>query len=99
MMFRDLTEQRKLEKRIRESKRSLEAIFDGIQDHLSLQTPDYKILRVNRTVAENYKTSFQELIGRKCYEVYFQRTVLCEKCPVSVTLETKKPASFIMKIS
>ena len=99
MIFRDLTEQRKLEKKIRESKRSLEAIFDGIQDHLSLQAPDYKILRVNRTVAENYKTSFQELIGLKCYEVYFQRTLLCEKCPVSVTLETKKPASSIMKLS
>jgi PAS domain S-box-containing protein len=99
MIFRDLTEQRKLEKRIRESKRSLEAIFDGIQDHLSLQAPDYKILRVNRAVAENYKTSFQELIGRKCYEVYFQRTLSCEKCPVSVTLETKKPASSIMKLS
>jgi PAS domain S-box-containing protein len=99
MIFRDLTEQRKLEKKIRESKRSLEAIFDGIQDHLSLQAPDYKILRVNRTVADNYKTSFQELIGRKCYEVYFQRTLPCEKCPVSVTLETKKPASSTMKLS
>jgi len=99
MIFRDLTEQRKLEKKIRESKRNLEAIFDGIQDHLSLQAPNYKILRVNRAVAENYKTSFQELIGRKCYEVYFQRTLLCERCPVSVTLETKKPASSIMKLS
>src|SRR4030043_1562939 len=99
MIFRDLTEQRKLEKKIRESKRNLEAIFDGIQDHLSLQAPDYKILRINRAVAENYKTSFQELIGRKCHEVYFQRTLLCEKLPVSVTLETKKPASSIMKLS
>src|SRR4030042_1626756 len=99
MIFRDLTEQRKLEKKIRESKRNLEAIFDGIQDHLSLQAPDYKILRINRAVAENYKTSFQELIGRKCHEVYFQRTLLCEKCPASVTLETKKPASSIMKLS
>jgi len=98
MIFRDLTEQRKLEKKIRESKRSLEAIFDGIQDHLSLQAPDYKILRVNRTVAKNYKTSFQELIGRKCYEVYFQRTLPCEKCPVSITIEMKQPATSIIKI-
>jgi PAS domain S-box-containing protein len=36
MIFRDLTEQRKLEKKIRESKRNLEAIFDGIRDELSL---------------------------------------------------------------
>ena len=75
MIFRDLTEQRKLEKKIRESKRNLEAIFDGIRDQLSIQSPDYRILRVNRAVVENYKTSFKELIGRKCYETYFQRTL------------------------
>ena len=98
MIFRDLTEQRKLEKKIRESKRNLEAIFDGIRDQLSIQNPDYQILRVNRAVAENYKTSFQELIGRKCYETYYQRTLPCEKCPVSVTIETKQPASSIMKL-
>ena len=55
IIFRDLTEQRKLEKKIRESKRNLEAIFDGIRDQLSIQTPDYQIFRVNRAVIENYK--------------------------------------------
>ena len=98
MIFRDLTEQRKLEKKIRESKRNLEAIFDGIRDQLSIQAPDYQILRVNRAVVENYKSSFRELIGRKCYEVYFQRTLPCEKCPVSVTIEKKQPATSIIKI-
>jgi PAS domain S-box-containing protein len=99
IIFRDLTEQRKLEKRIRESKRNLEAIFDGIQDKLSIQSPDYQILRVNRAVIENYKASFKELIGRKCYETYFQRSLPCEKCPVSMTIETRQPASSIMKFS
>jgi len=97
-IIRDLTKQRKLEKNIRESKRNLEAIFDGIRDRLSIQAPDYQILRVNRAVAENHKTSFQELIGRKCYEAYFQRTLPCEKCPVSLTIETKHPGSSIMKL-
>jgi PAS domain S-box-containing protein len=98
MIFRDLTEQRKLEKKIRESKRNLEAIFDGIRDQLSIQTPDYKIFRVNKAVTEKCKTSFNELINRKCYEAYFQRTLPCEKCPVSVTFNTKQPANSIMKI-
>jgi len=99
MIFRDLTEQRKLEKKIRQSKRNLEAIFDGIRDRLSIQTPDYQIFRVNRAVIENYKLAYKELIGRKCYEVYFQRTLPCENCPISVTIETKQPASSIMKLS
>jgi PAS domain S-box-containing protein len=99
MIFRDLTEQRKLEKKIRESKRNLEAIFDGIRDRLSIQTPDYQIFRVNRAVIENYKLAYKELIGLKCYDVYFKRSLPCENCPISVTIETKQPASSIMKLS
>jgi PAS domain S-box-containing protein len=99
VIFRDLTEQRKLEKKIRESKRDLEAIFDGIQDRLSIQAPDYQILRVNRAVIEKYHITYQELIGRKCYEAYHQRSLPCEKCPVAITIETKKPASSNMRIS
>ncbi len=98
VIFRDLTEQRKLEKKIRQSKRNLEAIFDGIRDQLSLQGPNYQILRVNRAVIKNHHTTFNELIGKKCYEAYYQRTHPCDKCPISVTIETKKPASSILKI-
>jgi PAS domain S-box-containing protein len=99
LIFRDLTEQRKLEKKIRESKRNLEAIFDGIRDQVSIQAPDYRILRVNRAVVENYQITFEKLINRKCYEAYFRRSEPCERCPVSVCIETKQPASSIMKLS
>ena len=98
VIIRDLTKQRKLEKKIRESKRDLEAIFDGIRDQLSIQTPDYQILRVNKAVVENCKASFKDLIGRKCYETYFQRPLPCEKCPVSMTIETRQPATSVIKI-
>jgi PAS domain S-box-containing protein len=99
MIFRDLTEQRKLEKKIRQSKRNLEAIFDGIRDRLSIQAPDYQILRVNRAVVENYRTTFEKILSQKCYKAYFQRSQPCEKCPVSVTIATKQPATSIMKSS
>jgi PAS domain S-box-containing protein len=99
VIFRDLTEQKKLEKKIRQSKRNLEAIFDGIPNRLSIQTPDYQILRVNRAVIEEYHTTYQELIGKKCYEAYYRRSLPCEKCPVAVTIETRQPASSMMKIS
>ena len=98
VIFRDLTEHRKLGKRIRQSKRNLEAIFDGIRDQLSLQGPNYQILRVNKAVTENHHTTFNDLIGKKCYEAYYQRSLPCEKCPISVTIETKQPASSILKV-
>jgi len=98
VIFRDLTEHRKLEKKIRQSKRNLEGIFDGIRDQLSLQSPNYQILRVNRAVIENYHVTFKELIGKKCYEAYYQRPGPCENCPISTSIETKQPASSILKI-
>ena len=98
VIFRDLTEHRKLEKKIRQSKRNLEGIFDGIRDQLSLQSPNYQILRVNRAVIEKYHVTFKELIGKKCYEAYYQRPGPCENCPISTTIETKQPASSILKI-
>lgn len=97
MIFRDITGKRKLEKKIIESKRNLEAIFDGIGDQLSIQSPDFQILRVNKAVTERYSATFHELIGRKCYEAYYQRTSPCEGCPLSVTLDTRQPASAILK--
>jgi PAS domain S-box-containing protein len=99
VIFRDLTEQRKLEKNIREAKMNLEAIFDGIRDQLSLQDPHYQILRANRSVIETCNTTYRDLIGRKCYEAYYQRSAPCERCPVAVTIQTKQPASSILKIS
>jgi PAS domain S-box-containing protein len=98
VIFRDLTEQRVLEKKIRESKRSLEAIVDGIQDHLSLISTGFQILRVNRAVIEFYHTDFKELLGKKCYEAYYQRSSPCDRCPVSMTIQSKEPHSSIMKV-
>ena len=98
MIFRDLTEQRVLERKIRESKQSLQAIFDAIRDQLSLQSTDYRILRVNRAVVETYHTDYRSIIGRKCYEVYFGRQAPCEGCPLAVTFRTKGPATLLMKI-
>jgi len=99
MIFHDLTQQRKLEKKIRESKRNLEAIFDGILDQLSIQSPEYTILRVNKAVIKHYSTTYEALIGKKCYEAYYQRDIPCEKCPLTITLETKQPSSSILKLS
>ena len=96
--FRELTEQRRIEEKIRESKKSLENIFDGIRDLVSLQNPDLDILRVNRPLATTYQSHFKDLIGKKCYAVYYQRSIPCERCPVLATLKTKQPSSSVMAL-
>ncbi len=98
-ILRDLSEQRRLEKKIRQGKMNFQAVFDGIQDRLSIQTPDYRILGVNKAVMDHHRTHENELIGKECYEAYFHKVQPCEKCPVAVTIETGQPASSILKIS
>lgn len=98
MIFRDLSAQRLLERKIRESKRNLQAIFDGIRDPLSLQSLDYEILRVNRAVVEAYHSDYRSMIGRRCFEAYFGRECPCEGCPLKVTFRTRQPATTLMKL-
>ena len=47
---------------------------------------------------EHYHTKYNELIGKRCYEAYYQRIQPCEKCPVSVTIQTQQPSFSVMKI-
>jgi len=96
--FHDLTDQRKLGKKIQESKKSLESIYDSIQDQLSLQNLNFEILRVNKPVIAAYQCTFKDLIGKKCFEVYYRRSSPCERCPVAATIKTKQPACTIIQI-
>jgi len=75
-----------------ESKRKLEGLFNSIADLITVQDKEYRIVMANRAVFGLLKRSPQEVIGRKCYEVYHNRNAPCENCPVSKTIQTKGPA-------
>ena len=77
---------------------NLNAVFDAIRVQISIQAPNYQILCVNRPVIENHRTTYEELIGRKCYEAYYQRVLPCERCPAAVTIQTHQPSFSIMEI-
>jgi len=77
---------------------NLNAVFDAIRVQISIQAPNYQILCVNRPVIENHRTTYEELIGRKCYEAYYQRALPCERCPAAVTIQTHQPSFSIMEI-
>ncbi len=98
-IFRDLTEQKKLEKNIRDSKMNLEAIFNGIRDQITIISPDYKILRVNKASVDFHKKDYQDLIGENCYTIYYGRTSPCDDCPASLTIEKKQPNSSTITLS
>lgn len=70
-------------------------LFNNNQDGICLLDTELNIICVNNTMHDwyGYKTSFE---GKKCYEVYHNRTEPCDQCPTIKTLETKKSASLFV---
>jgi signal transduction histidine kinase len=73
------------------SKNKLEAFFDGITTPISLQDINYNIVTVNYAATRYFKKSYNHLIGKKCYSVYFGRSRPCEGCMAQDSLYAQLP--------
>ena len=81
----DITERKQAEEALRAEEKFLEDIFNSIQDGLSILDQDRTIIRVNPAMKKFPHT--EPLVGRKCFEVYHNRSEPCEICPATTTLE------------
>lgn len=76
-----------------------EKTFDAISDFVSVLDKDFKIIRVNRALAEFLKQSPDALVGRNCYEVMHGNDSPWDGCPhekmmqgkLAVTMEVDDP--------
>ncbi len=75
------------------SRNKLEAFFDGIATPISIQDINYNIVTANYAAQRYFEKSQEELIGSKCYKVYFNRDRPCAECLAQDCLHTKLPFS------
>jgi PAS domain S-box-containing protein len=90
--FVDITNQKKVEEALQKSENEKSAIIESLLEHIVYQTPDNTIIYANKSAADSVNLTPEELIGRKCYEVWNSRDEPCEDCPVIEAIKTKKPA-------
>jgi len=83
----DVTERKQTALEIKKREEFLQNVFDAIQDGLSVLSPDLDIVRVNHWMEEMYRHR-APIIGKKCYDVYQQRTAPCPFCPSLRTFKT-----------
>ncbi|MFH0918354.1 MAG: diguanylate cyclase [Candidatus Omnitrophota bacterium] len=69
-------------------------IFNSIQDGLCILDTKMNVLQVNSSMEKWYAHSMP-LVGKKCYQVYHQRSKPCEVCPVAETLKNHKAAHYV----
>jgi len=78
------------ENEIKESQRFLEAVFNGIQDGISVLDRDLNILQVNQAMNRLYAHQVP-LAGKKCFQAYHGRKKACRVCPTLRAIKSKTP--------
>ena len=83
-------ESARLFEKVKLAESELENIFESISDLLYITTEDYTIRNINRAVVEKIGKKKDEIVGRKCYEIFHGMDEPYEKCPHHKTVKTQK---------
>lgn len=82
------------ERKLRERTKEIETIIDGIQDFIMVMTPEMEIVEVNDAFLSKMGYRRDEVIGRKCYEVYHKIDQPCDSvnrdCPLQDVIRNKR---------
>jgi len=84
----DISEQKKLEQAIWQSKKEWENTFDAMADIVTLMDKNLRIVRANKVAHDFFKVKPGELNGRHCYELFRGDTAPCHQCPITKTLQS-----------
>ena len=74
-----------------ENKRAWEATFDAIVDPVSILNQNYEVVRANRAYSIVSREKLQDVIGKKCFQVFEGRHSFCEGCYMSHAFSAGQP--------
>ncbi|MFQ5963354.1 MAG: ATP-binding protein [Candidatus Scalinduaceae bacterium] len=74
-----------------QSKKFLQSVLDGIEDSIKIVDRNFKVILLNKTAARKIGDSKENLIGRKCYEEFWNNNEPCSHCDTWKCFEQNKP--------
>ncbi|NBD36635.1 MAG: PAS domain S-box protein [Chloroflexi bacterium] len=92
----DITERTWMEEALRSAEREKEIILNTMTESFAYYNTDLEIQWVNQASAKLADVKPNRLVGRHCYEVWFQREEPCEGCPALKARETGEPQENIV---
>jgi PAS domain S-box-containing protein len=72
------------------AEQELENIFESISDMVYFVTEDFVVKNINKAVCKRLGKLPEEIIGKKCYEVFHGMSGPWKECPHQKTVEQKK---------
>ncbi len=88
-------------RKLKDRNREIETILDGIRNFICVISPDKEMLFANETFMEKMKFNREDVIGKKCYQVFQKRETLCEpetiSCPLENVVRNKRKIEKVYK--
>ncbi|MGD2096188.1 MAG: ATP-binding protein [Desulfobacterales bacterium] len=82
------------EQKLRERTKEMETILNGIDDFILVITPQMEILEANESFLHKMGYSHEEVIGKKCHEIYYDLAEPCKSdeinCPLNQVVRQKR---------
>lgn len=78
---RDITAQKEAEGLVKKAAKEWETTFDSMSDGVSIQNVDYEITNVNATLCKMLGKKKEEVVGKKCYEIFHGTSSPIPGCP------------------
>jgi len=86
-----VVERRRSEQELEKANARLKAVFQAIPGHISVSDQDFKLIDANTAPDVLNKLGFndvQEIIGRKCHEIFKNNPSVCPECNVPGTIKS-----------
>ncbi|BHH84549.1 PAS domain-containing hybrid sensor histidine kinase/response regulator [Desulforhopalus sp. 52FAK] len=83
----DISEQKELELALLRSKEEWVQTFDAIADMVIIQDSNMCILKANKAVGLSFGLDYQQIVGKKCFELFHGSPDYCPDCPTLQTLK------------
>jgi len=84
---RDIEDRVRAEEALRHAEWEKVTILDSLPDLVVYQDMDHRILWANRAAADSVGLRREELMGRRCFEVWHASGKPCDPCPIAVAME------------
>src|SRR6185369_9462065 len=92
-IIRDITWRKRSDESLRRSESFLNMIFTSIRDPFCIFDSKLRVIRANAAYAAMKNRRVEDVIGRKCYEVFEGRDRVCEGCVVERSLRSSDPCA------
>jgi len=86
----DITARKVMEMKIKRAATEWTATFDAITDSIMVLDSDQRIIRCNKATRDLLGRPYQEIIGRRCFELIHGSTTHYQDCPTQRMLISKR---------